>query len=371
MDLAIGQEAFYGMTVKGGVEEGQKEPEDGNQEQVKQPSEAATTDPHQDSRLDPSQDAIQTLQRLNPGPKGSQGRMPQSPYMTSTPKKKLMNIAGESDYEIISSQMILEDPLVSSIDEPSCLTDHQAESLTSDEEAEGLSSRFHTTQIRARLDPSQKEPHIYKLLSDISNTRVSRSQSLPDSIEHQRVMETSTAASVKKNLFDIPISPKLKNRVRERLYTLVNNIEGYEDRVCLRDETSGCLHNVESLSKTNIKSPKSMKMNIDNYSRLPGHNSLDVSNVKHKSFHDECSLSALNSTIVGRYECALSSIVASQMQSFQYHQEQLNQERLTIALQRKEQEAHARISLYQEKLKLMTEVSLYDFFMTKLLKFLP
>ncbi|XP_050717910.1 coiled-coil domain-containing protein 38-like [Eriocheir sinensis] len=339
--ITTGQEdVLKGMAAGGNSTE-----EQGN----RQFSEASPTDTCQDSGLCPSLDASHK-------PRRSHGRAADSPYMTSTPKKKLLDLTGGSEYEILSSQMILEDPLLSSIDEPECLTDHQAESLTSDEESSELSSRLHATQIRARGDVSEKDPLVYKLMNDVSSSRVSRNQSLSDTLQQQCVMEASASASIKKNLFDVPVSPKLKNRVRERLYTLINSLEGFEDRVYLSEEMSGQAHNTESLSKVNVKSPIGIKMDVHNFSRLSGRNSLDVSCRQHKSFHDPCNLSALSSSIVGHYECAISSIVGSQMQTLQYHQDHLSREKLALALQKKEQEASARISIYHEKLKLMIEM---------------
>lgn len=320
-------------------------------------SEAVTTNTCKDSGLGSGQDAAHTPKKVTSKSQGSQ-RKALSPCMTSTPKKKLLDLAGETDYEIISSRVILEDPLMSSIDEPGSLTDHQAESLTSDEDSEDSTSKFHATKVKARDDASLKKAPMYKLVSDVSNTRMSATQSFSETIQ-QHVMEANVA-SVKKNLFDIPVSPKLKNRVRERLYTLVNSIEGYEDSVYLRDEeTSGQFHNVESFSRANIKSPKSPKVGVNTFSNLPGYVPVNVSTNQQNSLHDLSglsSVSALSSRFMERYGCALSDIVTSQIKSLQHHQEQLNQEKLSLAVQRKEQEANARISTYHEKLQLMIQV---------------
>lgn len=333
--------------------------DDSSEEQLKQGqgkqlfSEASPTDTCQDSGLCPSLDAPHQ-------PRRSHRRAPDSPYLTSTPKKLVDLAGGESEYEIISSQMILEDPSLSSIDDPGCLTDHQAESLMSDEESNELSTRLHATQIRARGDVSEKDPLVLKLMNDVSSSQVVRNQSLSDTLNQKCVMEASAAASVKKNLFDVPVSPKLKNRVRERLYTLINSLEGFDERVYLSEEMPSHAHKAESLAKVNVNSPKGIKMDVHNFSRVSGRNALDVSCRQNRSFREPCNVSALSGSIVGHYECAISSIVGSQMQTLQYQQDQLNQEKLAVALQKKEQEASARISIYHEKLKLMIEVRWND-----------
>lgn len=325
--------------------------EDDKQKMV---SEAVTTNTGQDSGLGSGQEAAQTPRKVTSKSHRSRGKA-LSPCLTSTPKKKLLDLAGESDYEIITSQVILDDPLMSSIDEPGSLTDHQAESLTSDEDSEDSTSKFHMTKVKARGNVSQKEPCMYKLVNDVSNTRISASQSFSETIQ-QHLVEAN-AASVKKNLFDIPVSPKLKNRVRERLYTLVNSIEGYEDRVYLRDEeTSRQFRDVESFSKANIKGPSSTKIGVNTFSNLPGYSSVGVSSNQQNSIHDLSSVSAISSNFMERYGCALSGIVTSQIKSLQHHQEQLNQEKLSLAVQKKEQETNARISIYHEKLQLMIQV---------------
>ncbi|MPC61751.1 hypothetical protein E2C01_055826 [Portunus trituberculatus] len=330
---------------------------DSNEDGKKLDSEAATTT-FQDSGLSSGRDAVHvgpphTPKKVIAKSLSSQGKtLP--PCMTSTPKKKLLDLEGESNYEIISSQVILEDPLLSSIDEPGNSTDYQAESLTSDED-DNASSRLHKTKVRAGSDASQGKTPLYKLVNDLSNTRISTSQSFSETIQ-QHVVEAN-AASVKKNLFDIPVSPKLKNRVRERLYTLVNSIEGYENRVYVRDEESSSqIHNMESFSKVNIKNPMSTKNGANTFSKLPGYSSLDVSNNQQHCLQDLSNASALGSGLMERYGCALSGVVTSQIKSLQHHQDQLNQEKLNLAMQKKEQETSTRISLYHEKLQLMIQM---------------
>lgn len=333
---------------------------DNNEEDGKKLDPEAATTTSQDSGLSSGRDAAHmgpphTPKKVAAEPHSSRGRR-LSPCMTSTPKKKLLDLAGESNYEIMSSQVILEDPLLSSIDEPGNLTDYQAESLSSEEEGEDADSRLHRTKVKAESDASQRNTPLYKLVNDLSNTRISTSQSFSETIQ-QHVMEAN-AASVKKNLFDIPVSPKLKNRVRERLYTLVNSIEGYENTVYVRDEeTSGQIHNMESFSKVNINSPKSAKNGVNTFSKLPGYSSIDTSTNQEHCHHDLNSASALGSGLMERYGCALSGVMTAQIKCLQQHQDQLNQEKLSLAMQKKEQETSARISLYHEKLQLMNQVT--------------
>ncbi|XP_063849293.1 myosin heavy chain, striated muscle-like isoform X2 [Scylla paramamosain] len=332
---------------------------DSNEEDGKKLDSEAATTTCQDSGLSSGRDAAltgppHTPKKVTAKSHSSRGKT-LSPCLTSTPKKKLFDLAEESNYAIISSQAILEDPLLSSIDEPGNSTDYQAESLTSDEDSEDAGSRLCKTKVKAESDASQRKTPVYKLVNDLSNTRISTSQSFSETIQ-QHVVEANPA-SVKKNLFDIPVSPKLKNRVRERLYTLVNSIEGYENRVYVRDEeTSGQIHNMESFSKVNIKSPKSTKNGVNTFSKLPVYSSSDVSTSQQNCFHDLSNASALGSSLMERYGCALSGVITSQIKSLQHHQDQLNQEKLSLAMQKKEQETSARISLYHEKLQLMIQM---------------
>ncbi|XP_042222032.1 TATA element modulatory factor-like isoform X2 [Homarus americanus] len=315
-----------------------------------------------------------------------------SAYVTSTPIKKKVN-EKISEFEILPSQMILDDPLLSSIDEPGDLTEHQVDSIVSDDDFEDNYSKLYETKIKTDFDTTKKYSLMTRFMNDVSTRpRIQRSHSFSGSVK--QISSESEPSSVMKNLFDIPVSPKLKSRVRQRLYTLVNSIDGYQGKINIEEEEENirklCLKTVESVSNSKVNISAStqtnanlivdskgkphrsacmkgdfedtilLKNNVNNTNVCKCHpqgcSVLNTSDKKHASSLDQTVLSTLSHNVSEKYGSVMSSLLESQMRTLQLHQEQLNQEKLSLAMQKKDHEAQARISVYQEKLQLMIQM---------------
>ncbi|XP_069959971.1 putative leucine-rich repeat-containing protein DDB_G0290503 [Cherax quadricarinatus] len=304
-------------------------------------------------------------------------------YVTSTPIKETRNQGKFSDNEILPSQMILDDPQLSSIDDD--LTEHEAVSLASDNECDESSSRLYETKVKVNCDNSTKRcSFMTRFLNDASaQSRMSRNHSFSETIK-------SEPSSVKRNLFDIPVSPKLKNRVRQRLYTLVNSIEGYEGRINIRDEEENirkfCYEAVKSMSNPKLTKCGCIHRNGCSASSLKVQQNLCGQDVKssllindsvndtkvckcsqecialsigpqqHDSNLNHTCVSTVSNRVSERYETVMSSMLDSQVRTLQLHQEQIYQEKLRLAIQKKDQETQARIFVYREELRQMIQV---------------
>lgn len=312
-----------------------------------------------------------------------------SSYVTSTPKKETRILDGIIDYEILPSQMILDDPLLSSVDDAGDLTDH-TNSPASNDECEDSFTSLYKTKMKSHYDNSKRYPLMSRFMNDISaRQKIARSQSFSGTVQQHSV--EPDPAFVRKNLFDIPVSPKLKSRVRQRLFTLVNSIDGYKGQVNIEEEEENIrkftFKRVHTLSKkiqgtqtesnlvfeSNGNSCKSASVqgNFGNHI-ISEKNVNDTKDCKchsqefskpntddqqqHKSGLDQTYLSTLSKSISERYGNAISSMLESQLKTIQLHQEQLNQEKFSCAMQKKDQETHTRISFYQEKSQQMIQV---------------
>lgn len=318
-------------------------------------------------------------------------------YVTSTPKKEIRIPGIGTDQAILPSKMILDDPLLSSIDDPGGdLTEHQVDSLSSDEDCEDVSTKLYNTKVKVDLDsPSRRNSILSRFMDDVSaRPKMTKSQSFSGPLK-SATSDEPDVDSVKKNLFDIPVSPKLKSRVRQRLYTLVNSIEGYRGKVRIEEEeekkrlshskTYGSvldLHSKNRVLKEGDLIYKNNYLSRNNESDADAKNDLfrAASCSCHCNQHKEEKLgiqdkegyplylnqthiSSLNNTISERYGNAMSTMLEAQLRQLHLHQEQLNQEKLNFALQKKDEEANGRISLYKDKLKEMVQVRLQVIFL--------
>ncbi|XP_069179428.1 uncharacterized protein [Procambarus clarkii] len=355
---------------------------------IRAASENSSMSRSQDSGVISSQVPPDHQRETNVKSQGQVGQEnPTSAYVTSTPIKTSQILGKIAEYEILPSQMILDDPLLSSIDDLEDITEHQIESLGSDDECENSLSTLHQTKIKADCDTTKK----CSIMNPICN-EISAKSSINESQPFSKIIK-SDASSVKRNIFDIPVSPKLKSRVRQRLYTLVNSIDGYKGNINVEDEEENirkiCFEAVKSMSNSKLNMSDSIQSNASSISdpreKLPNKPCIQgikndliitncVCNAKVCKCHSqECIavnmsqqrdnsnlnntyISTLNNSVSERYGSVLSTVLESQVRTLQLHHEQLNQEKLSVAMQKKDQETQARISLYQGKLQQITQV---------------
>lgn len=298
-----------------------------------------------------------------------------STYVTSTPIK---NENAKSSGDVLSSQVLLDNPLLSSIDGD--LTEHQVDNLSSDDDCDDDNySNLYETKIKADRN-SQLELNTSRSKSSYSKAgkKISRSQSFSGVLQVPSGEENLSC--IKRNLFDIPVSPKLKNKVRERLYTLVNSIDGFEGRVNLDcdEEVRGKHSSIrqEGGVTSQILSRSQHSLFRDTSQRLDGpwckprntsmnsrvcechYSDLDPHCLHQSCVHSQTSQSTLNTSVSERYGAALSNILATQMKTLNIHQEQLTQEKLSFALGKKDQEFNQTISHYQDRFQHMNKVGL-------------
>ncbi|KAK4312304.1 hypothetical protein Pmani_016257 [Petrolisthes manimaculis] len=300
----------------------------------------------------------------------------QSVYITSTPiKKKNTKSCGD----VLSRQIILDDPLLSSIDGD--LTEHQVDNLSSDDGCDDDNyTKLYETKIKDDRNLTLKlNTTGHKSSCSKVGPRISRSHSF--SGVPQVPSETENLSCIKRNLFDIPVSPKLKNKVRERLYTLVNSMDGFEGQVNLDcDEEVRINHSIQQAgASSQVLSGSHLNLLPDTSKRLDGHwcvprntrvNSTIGSNrvcecqysdlnphcLHQSSLHNQTSISALGTSVSERYGAALSNILATQMRTLNIHQEQLTQEKLSFALGMKDQELNQTVSHYQDRFQHMSKL---------------
>ncbi|XP_068223677.1 uncharacterized protein [Palaemon carinicauda] len=267
-----------------------------------------------------------------------------SSYITSTPKKEV---------KFLEAQMILDDPMLSSIDEvENNMTDQDVDSLSDDESFENTTStRLCKTHITAlhnsggNCTPTNKSSGKQTVCETKSFELKSKLQ--PDLL------------AVKRNLFDIPVSPKLKSRVRQRLYTLVNSIDGYvmrEDiesnqKLSQRYEASTSLPDLGSISM----SMKPMHRLCNHVCNRDNECSCKLVGEEANKRDDLSHFSHLNSDTSERYASAVSSVLDLQFQNLHLHQEQLSREKSNFMLQKGELDAQ--ISFYKDKLLQMMHMA--------------
>ncbi|KAK3861828.1 hypothetical protein Pcinc_032246 [Petrolisthes cinctipes] len=335
-----------------------------------------------DKRVDCGQDSGVSLgphdcQESNAGILGlPKQESKQSVYITSTPIK---NEDTKSCGDVLSRQVILDDPLLSSIDGD--LTEHQVDNLSSDDGCDDDNyTKLCETKIKADRNLTLKlNTTGHKSSCSKVGPRISRSHSF--SGVPQVPSETENLSCIKRNLFDIPVSPKLKNKVRERLYTLVNSMDGFEGQVNLDcDEEVRVNHSIQQAgASSQVLSGSHLNLLPDTSKRLDGHwcvprntrvNSTIGSNrvcdcqysdlnphcLHQSSLHNQTSISALSTSVSERYGAALSNILATQMRTLNIHQEQLTQEKLSFALGMKDQELNQTVSHYQDRFQHMSKL---------------
>lgn len=361
---------------------------DSEGEKVQESSERPSMNSGQDSGIDSckglSNDENGSAQG-NQKSLSSEGKTNQ--YVTSTPKKEFRFPGIMADRAILPSKMILDDPLLSSIDDAGDLTEHQVDSLASDDDCEDVSTQLYNTKVKVDLDSQSKRNSILsRFMDDVSaKPKMTRSRSFSGPLKSATADEPDVD-SVKKNLFDIPVSPKLKSRVRQRLYTLVNSIEGYKGKVSIEEEeerkklyhskTFGSGLDLQNgvlkegthvykdfhMSRSNesypgLKIPLSRDANYNCHCNQQKHEEVSIQDKQgHALCLNQSHISSLNNTISERYGNAMSTMLETQLRQLHLHQEQLNQEKLRFALEKKDEEANARISLYRDKLTEMVQV---------------
>ncbi|XP_066986281.1 centrosomal protein of 112 kDa-like [Macrobrachium rosenbergii] len=272
-------------------------------------------------------------------------------YITSTPKKEV---------QFLETQTILDDPLLSSIDEVGDnMTDQDVDSITDDESFENTTSRFCKTNITAIPTARDRYTSMTRFMNENSD-RQDICETKPSS-EIKNEIKLDLLA-VKRNLFDIPVSPKLKSRVRQRLYTLVNSIDGYElqkdneikQELSSRCEASTSLPDLGSISLSVKPFHKKIRF-CRNHHRLDDHvcdrdNDCSCKSLGEKS-NRRANLSHFptkNSEASERCASAVSSVLDSQFQNLHYQQEQISREKSNLMLQKRE--IDSQISLYKDKL---------------------
>ncbi|CAL4091878.1 unnamed protein product, partial [Meganyctiphanes norvegica] len=292
-------------------------------------------------------------------------------YTTSTPKKDSF-----LDLRILPSKIILDDPLVSSIDDSSESgddderTSNQVESLNSDDE--GTISQLQVTKLPANFSNNNVEDitltnknYILNSLSDYSKETSKQASMIMDrfmkdvSIESKSKknhsitgeISNSNPESVKRKIFDIPVSPKLKCRVRERLYTLVNSIEGHKEKIDLEETTNDKIYN-RGLSSTLNHQTLNQDILKANPVRMAVNTTHENSFNRNKRMVEDKSFSSDMSSIISeRYGNVMAQMLESQLKTLHIQQEQLYSDRISLALQKKEQEIQKRIAIYRDKLQ--------------------
>ncbi|XP_064105320.1 cingulin-like isoform X2 [Macrobrachium nipponense] len=278
-------------------------------------------------------------------------------YITSTPKKEL---------QVLETKTILDDPLLSSIDEVGDnMTDQDVDSITDDESFENTISRFCKTNITAIPTARDRYTSMTGFLNENSD-RQDICETKPSSkIKNKSKLDL---LAVKRNLFDIPVSPRLKSRVRQRLYTLVNSIEGYElqkDNEVKKQQSSRCE------ASTSLPDLGSISLSMKSFHEKIGfcrnhHRLYDlVSNRENdcccKSLDEKSNkkanlshFSTKNSEASEQGEGVVPSVLDLQFQNLHYQQEQISREKLNLMLQKRE--IDFQISFYKDKLFQMLQV---------------
>ena len=309
-------------------------------------------------------------------------RIRAAPYTTSTPKKGVQFMESVRGLEVLPSHVILDDPLLSSIDDPGeDLTDQDVNSFTCDDESDdedsSSSTKLFETKINVNLGSGSTGCTLMSRFMSDGSTKEKDTKRSSFCEAADIVTVKPELSAIRRNLFDIPVSPKLKSKVRQRLYTLVNSIDGYETNLDIESDENN-LSKCENSASLSISESKKLSA-MPFYSKYrSGHSprtlpdmSLsrhDVSNESkgcHRVDKDQNNsinrsrFPSLNSEICERYASAVSSMIESQLQNLSFHQEQLDREKLNFTLRKKEDEVDARMSLYKEKLFQMVQVSYF------------
>ncbi|KAK7078643.1 hypothetical protein SK128_025565 [Halocaridina rubra] len=283
-----------------------------------------------------------------------------SPHKTSTPKKGVQFLKNLREYNILPSQMILDDPLLSSIDEPDC-TDQEVKSLSTDDES---TSAQWETQIQAdKTLRTAAHSSASKLLTQCSNKlNIKRSHSFSGIMTHDS--SKSDVLSLNKNSFDFPVSPSLKSRVRQRLYKLVNSIEGYEGK---SEDNIICKGKMFKSPNETVASNPCVSVfgeNIYGFDNMTHPSVSQLANCKthliscedHRDRTD-CKVNNISTHIFNasqRIDRTLSALLESQLQNLHLHQEQLHKVKMDSF--QENQEADDRHLVYRIHLQQMLQL---------------
>ena len=272
-----------------------------------------------------------------------ENKAPFCPFIASTPKKESINVQGGTDHEV---RLEDKEPQFSPIDEM------KAQSLTSEnEESKYLTPIANETHINDLLLTKPKQellnemPDREKFLKEEYGISYKEGQTFLEMLEEHNKLDT-----VKRNLFDtIPVSPKLKNRVRQRLYTLVNSIENNEDEHT-QMHTSPSMKFRKTFSINNLENVESTENNSSTFSTKPRRHSIDVAYSRERSHRLR--------ELVQSYGYSPRSDLPSQLNSLQ-RKDQDEEGGVSVGGKKEDEESDARLALYLAKIKLMTQVIVF------------